>query len=66
LILYDTNTLSLISTVTPGISKAVIEHEIIFIKKKIIFGIWYMIKNTSITIHTYYDKDVSKTEYRLF
>ena len=32
LILYDMNTLSLISTVTPGNSKAVIEHEIIFIK----------------------------------
>ena len=51
LIPYDTNTLSLISTVTLGNSKTVIEHEIIFIKKKIIFGIWYMIKNTSITIH---------------
>jgi len=38
LILYDMNTLSLISTVTPGNSKAVIEHEIIFIKMEIIFG----------------------------
>ena len=51
LILYDMNTLPLISTVTPSNSRVVIEHEIISIKKKIIFGIWYMIKNTSITIH---------------
>ena len=33
LILYDTRVLSLVSTVTPADSKAVIEHEIIFIKK---------------------------------
>ena len=37
LILYDLRVLSLVSTVTPDDSKAVIEHEIIFIKKKINF-----------------------------
>ena len=37
LILYDMRVLSLVSTVTPDDSKAVIEHEIIFIKKKINF-----------------------------
>ena len=37
LILYDTRVLSLVSTVTPDDSKTVIEHEIIFIKKKINF-----------------------------
>jgi hypothetical protein len=34
LILYDMRVLSLVSTVTPGDSKAVIEHEIIFIKEE--------------------------------
>jgi len=38
LILYDTRMLSLLSTITPGTFKTVIEHKIIFIKKKIIFG----------------------------
>ena len=37
LILYDLRVLSLVSTVTPDDSKAVIEHEIILIKKKIFF-----------------------------
>jgi hypothetical protein len=34
LILYDMRVLSLVSTVTPGDSKAVTEHEIIFIKEE--------------------------------
>jgi hypothetical protein len=34
LILYDMKMLSLVSTVTPSNSKAVIEHEIIAIKRK--------------------------------
>ena len=37
--LYDMRMLSLLSTITRGTFKTVIEHEIIFIKTEIIFGL---------------------------
>ena len=45
------NTLSLISTVTPYNSKAVIEHEIILVRKETIWLNFSVIENSSITHH---------------
>ena len=51
LIFYDTNMISLVSTVTPGNSKAVIEHEIILVRKETIWLNFSVIENSSITHH---------------